>query len=115
MLDDITRRACSDIPIRNDEAFEDQRESFNVIVSNFSLDDAELIGFSSVNITQVVIVDDDRIVELGFLENSTSVTVEESVGAAVVCVGISIPVPNTVFNSQIGVIVGTRPESAGWG
>lgn len=109
-----TRRACGVVVLVDDQVFEDSRETLNITIAAFALSDQDLIGFASVGVTEVVIVDDDRIVVLGFVGNSSSIVVSES-ESAVACVGILSPEPgvDNRFSSMIRAVVGTRPGSAG--
>ena len=107
-----TRRACGVVVLMDDTVFEDLRETLNITIATFSLSDQNLIGFASVETTEVVIIDDDRIVVLGF--NSSAIEVPES-ESAVACVGILSPAlaVGARFSSVIRAVVGTRPGSAG--
>ena len=68
---------------------------------------------ASVNITTVNIRDNDRFAVVGFSENSTVVSVDESAGPAIMCVDVLVPGPDMQFTSVLNVIVGTRPVTAG--
>ena len=112
-LADMVRQHCIDVGILDTDDFEDTPETFTVSISNFSLSDPDLVGFASRPSITVSILDDDRDVVLGFLEGSTLVNTSESVGMAVLCIGISFPAPELRFDSSIVVIVGTRRGTAG--
>lgn len=113
ILGNLTRRACTQVVIINDNEFEDSLETLEIVISNFSLSDEDLVGFSSVSTTQVVIRDDDRFAVVGFGENFTRVSVRESAGSAVLCVEVLAPESGMEFSSEIEIVVGTRPGTAG--
>ena len=113
VLSDTERRACTQVTIRDDNVFEDLLETLTVRVSNFSLSDEDLIGLASVNSTEVVIRDDDRFVVVGFSEDSTLVSIEESEGPVTLCVEVLAPGLDMLFTSGIELVVGTRPGTAG--
>lgn len=112
-LTNLTRRACVEVAIIDDQEFENLRETLNITVSTFSLDNTALVGFASINTTQLTIVDDDRVAVLGFEDNSTQISVSESVGGVTLCVGILAPGLDVQFSEVIGVVVGTRSGTAG--
>lgn len=116
-LDDLTRRACSEISFTDDEEFEDFSEALLITITDFALSDPDLVGLVSINETRVVIEDNDRDLVLGFLEGGGGgggpVSVGEADGAVSVCVGILHPGEQRQFSSVVGVIVGTRPVTAG--
>ena len=80
---------------------------------NLSLWNENLVAIASIDSTQIIIVDDDREVTLGFNDNSTTVSVNESVGEVFLCVQIFSPRQDKQFTSLIRVAVGTRPDFAG--
>ena len=94
------RRACLEITIINDDEFEDLNELLVVRVLNLSLSNENLVPFASIDSTQIIILDDDREVTLGFNDNSTTVSVNESVGEVFLCVQIFSPGPDKQFTSQ---------------
>lgn len=112
-LGNLTRRACAQVAVIDDEEFEDLLETLDIVVSNFSLSDEDLVGFASVNATQIVIRDDDRFAVVGFGGNFMQVSVGESAGAAILCVEVLAPESDMEFSSEIEIVVGTRPGTAG--
>ena len=110
-LSDDVRRACLEIQIIDDEQFEDYTETLSISIANFSLSNLILTGFPSVDQTSLTITDDDRDLVLGFL--SDSLVVSEAGGNVNVCVSVLEPGPELGFDSEVGVIVGTRPGTAG--
>ncbi len=115
VLDDDTRMSCLYVEIRNDEEFEDVRESFSVVVSDFFLSDPLLSGFVLTNETRITIIDDDRVIIVGFVDNSTEVSVGEGEGAVNLCVGVLSPGVELEFMSEIEVVVETTNGTAGEG
>lgn len=113
VLGNLTRRACAQVALINDEVFEDSMETLNITVSNFSLTNEDLVGFASVSVTQIIIRDDDRFAVVGFLGNFTQVSVSESAGSVTLCVSLQSPEPGMPFSSEIEIVVGTRPGTAG--
>ena len=100
--------------ITNDDEFEDLNESFDILISSFSLTNTTLVGLLSVRTSRFVIVDNDREVVVGFDTNSTRVLVDEGAGKVVLCVSIFSPGPDRIFSSLVELVVGTRQGSAGY-
>ena len=99
--------------ILDNEEFEDFNEIFNITISNIILSNSDLTAFALRNSTQVIIMDNDREVTLGYEQNSTSIMVKEEVGGVTLCVAIFSPGIDKEFESDITVVVSTRPRTAG--
>ena len=107
-----TSEECFPIQIVNDNSFEGSSEVVEIVVASFNLSDSSLTAMPSRPSTELVILDDDRSVTVGFSEDSLSFVVDEGVGAVSLCVGIVSPGPSVQFDSQLEIVVGTQAQTA---
>lgn len=112
-LTNADREQCIQLTITDNQDFESTPETLRLAISNFSLDDPDLVGFVSRPNTTLLILDDDRDAVVGFEAGFTVVNVSEGAGSVMLCVGVLFPPPDLRFESVIAVGVGTRRDTAG--
>ncbi len=107
-----SREECVPVRINDDNIFEGSSETAEIAIAGFNLSDPSLTAMVSRVSTQLVILDDDRSVTVGFAAGSVNPVVDEDAGSVRLCVEISSPGPQAQFDSFLEVIVDTSPQTA---
>lgn len=115
-LDNATREACFSVQIIDDMEFEDEIETFSIVIESFTVinvnEDGKMLRVaSSPRRIDVKIADNDRDIVIGFEESELSVN--EGGSLLELCVVVFRPTAGEDLNAIINVIVSTVSDTAG--
>ena len=110
-----TREVCFSVEIKDDNLFENEIESFSFVIESFSVishrEDSRMLRVAnSTSKINIMIVDNDRDIVIGF--NKSEFTVQEDTSQEL-CVVVMRPTAREELNAFINITVATVSGSAG--